>query len=203
MSVKQMELYDYLQQKAPGQWEQRVRIQEYKKGVFVYSPPQRLRYICELVAGAVKLGCYTDEATEFTYEVLKPGDFFGNFQYLNGPFAEFSKTLAPTTVRCYDLSLFKDMIIQHPQIAEWFVARLTSRWCSSETKLVHIGTLEPRQRIKQAYQLFNKPVMDSSTQNHMLAELLTFKDIADLTGTTRQLVAQVLRDVLIRTTKPS
>jgi CRP-like cAMP-binding protein len=169
-----------------------VREISVKKGAFIYSPPQLRTNMYEIVEGAVKLGYYDDEAQEKVYEILEPGQFFGNLQFLDGSFSEFSKALVPTTLRCYRIELFKQAITQYSEVAEWFYKKIVHRWCRSERRLVFISRYEAQERILKTHASFMHPVHGADGKNYLLSEIITCKDLASLTGTTRQLVSKVL-----------
>jgi CRP/FNR family transcriptional regulator, cyclic AMP receptor protein len=186
-------LFAYLQCKNDSRLAQHVLVKKYKKGAYIYAPPTRMNYICEIVSGAVKLGCFSDKE-DVIHELLEPGEFFGNFRYLPGkPFAEHSRTIVASEVRLYEIDFFKDIINRDPVTSDWFMATITSRWCKTECRLQEITSYEPRQRIRRLYQQLSRPVVDAYQQVYQLNDLITFKEMADLTGTTRQLVAQELK----------
>mgnify|MGYP001349337263 CR=1 FL=1 len=69
--------YEYIS--TASQVESLINVQEQviKKGEYVYDPSSDHKYIFEVVEGAVKLGSYTDDGDEFTFDVLFKNDFFG------------------------------------------------------------------------------------------------------------------------------
>jgi len=186
-------LYPYLLSKHDSRIAEHILVRKYKKGAYIYAPPARMNYICEVVSGGVKLGCFSDKE-DVIHELLEPGEFFGNFRYLPGKlFAEHSRTIVASEIRLYEIDFFKDIINRDPVTSDWFMARITSRWCKTESRLQEITSYEPRQRIRRLYQQLSRPVTDAYQQVYQLNELITFKEMADLTGTTRQLVAQELK----------
>jgi CRP-like cAMP-binding protein len=164
-----------------------------EKGHLIYQPPKRITPIYEIISGVVKIGTYSPEGEEVCYDILKPGDFFGNFQYLNGQFFEFSKTLTPAELRVYDLDFFKDLVTGTPKLADWFFKELVSRWCRAEDRLFAIRSLNPEEKVKKILPYFLEKIQDASGKTQSLLKVVTFQDIADLTGLTRQTVSKVMR----------
>jgi CRP/FNR family transcriptional regulator, cyclic AMP receptor protein len=186
-------LYPYLQAKYDNRITENIIVRRYRKGEYIYAPPTRLNYICELISGSVKLGCFSDKE-DVVHEILEPGEFFGNFRYLKGQlFAEHSRAVVTSEIRLYEIDFFKDVINRDPVTSDWFMAQITSRWRKTECRLLEITSYEPRQRIRRLYQQLTRSVLDAHQQVYRLNELITFKEMADLTGTTRQLVAQEIK----------
>jgi CRP-like cAMP-binding protein len=164
-----------------------------EKSTYIYKPPNYEGFIYEIVSGAVKLGSYSEHGEEFVHDILHKGDFFGNLRYLNGQFFEFSKTLIDTKVRKYEISYFKKMIINDPYLSDWFISYLVKRWCISEKKMGNITGNKIEDRISFVRKFFNIEVHDASGEQFLLFNLLTQKDVGDLSGATRQTISTILK----------
>lgn len=174
-----------------------------EKGHLIYQPPQRATPIFEILSGAVRIGSYSPEGVEVCYDILKPGDFFGNFQYLNGQFSEFSKTLVSTELRVYDVDFFKQLVINSPKLSEWFFKKLVGRWCRAEDRLFAVKSLSPQDKVKKILPYFLVEIKDASGKTFLLQKIVTFQDIADLTGLSRQTVSKVMHKEFLKTVKIS
>lgn len=172
-----------------------------EKGHLIYQPPNRITPIFEIVSGSVKIGSYSPDGEEVCYDILRPGDFFGNFQYLNGQFSEFAKSLTPAELRVYDVDFFKQLVTNTPTLAEWFFKVLVSRWCRVEERLFAIRSLTPQEKVRKILPYFQVQILDASGKLFSLREVVTLQDIADLTGLTRQTVSKVMRENIGRMTK--
>jgi CRP/FNR family cyclic AMP-dependent transcriptional regulator len=191
--ISETGLYNYLlENNIPGLKEKVVHA-TLKKGQQLYGPPQRKTDIYEIITGAVKLGGISAKEEEYIYEILTPGEFFGNLALLGDTFSEFCKTMCATQIRVYDLSFFKHIMTHDPNVAEWFFGKIVFRWNKTESLLAYIRSLEPRERIQHLYADMTKIIMTAGNREAVLNKLLTYKDIADLTATTRQLVADTVR----------
>ncbi|WKN44798.1 Crp/Fnr family transcriptional regulator [Tunicatimonas pelagia] len=167
----------------------------YCRGDFVYLPTDRLDTLFIIERGVIKLGNYSPKGTEVTYDIVYPGEFIGNLQYLpNTIFSEFAKALSPVEVYSYPTPLFKEVIRQDADIAERFHAVMARRWCRAETKLFVNASLSPGERVEQLLQQYSQKVAAEGGKFITVSTLLTQKDIADLTGLTRQTVAQIMRN---------
>ncbi|MGO4905792.1 Crp/Fnr family transcriptional regulator [Flavobacterium sp. W20_MBD1_R3] len=164
-----------------------------EKHTYVYQPPYDEGFIYEIVSGAVKLGSYSEQGEEFVYDILHKGDFFGNLRYLNMQFFEFSKTLIDTKIRKYEISFFKKTISNDPYLSDWFLSYLTKRWCISEMKMGNITGNKIEDRISFVRKFFNIEVHDARGEQFLLFNLLTQKDVGDLSGATRQTISTILK----------
>lgn len=172
-----------------------------EKGHLIYQPPQLITPIFEIVSGAVKIGSYSPEGVEVCYDILRPGDFFGNLRYLQGQFSEFSKTLTSTELRVYDADFFKQLVTNQPKLAEWFFKELVIRWCRAENRLYAVRSLDPAEKVNRILPYFQDQITDADGKIINLRKMVTLQDIADLTGLTRQTVSKVLQEDMMRPNK--
>lgn len=206
MGITENGLYDYLAHKNMARLRESVFEKEFKKGEEVYGPSRHYTHIYELVEGAIKLGSISRRGVGIMHEILVREEFFGNLRLLDNnaglfgklkglhkPFSEFSKALVPTVVRCYEYDFFRHLMINDPNVAEWFYSKIVSRWCKTESLFICILSLPPRERIKHVYDLYDTKIRTGEHREVYLNKSLSFQEIADLTGTTRQLVAATLR----------
>ncbi|WP_111672444.1 Crp/Fnr family transcriptional regulator [Algoriphagus litoralis] len=191
--------FNYLEEEGIAVAEKFVETVLLEKGQLIYQPPQRITPIFEILSGAVKIGCYSPEGEEVCYDVLRPGDFFGNLQYLNGQFSEFAKTLTTAELRVYEVDFFKQLVTNTPKLADWFIKELVSRWCRAEDRLYAVRSLTPQEKVKKLMPYFQDQILDASGKLFHLQKIVTFQDIADLTGLTRQTVSKVMREGIGRT----
>lgn len=167
----------------------KVREMNLKKNEIIYDPSSDHLFIFEVLEGAIKLGSYTEDGEEFVFDILLKGDFFGDLKYLNNQFFEFSKAILDTRVRVYHRDFFKRMVVASPSISEWFISYLVKRWCSAEKKLKKLHEKKPQEKLSFMGSFLDVQVKDMHGKSFNLVNLLTQKDLGDLTGLTRQTVA--------------
>lgn len=197
MAIPSFSLYEYLKNSPRHQYHlaDNVREMYVKKGEYIYRPSEDIYTMYEIIKGVVKIGSYSKDGSEIVYEVLKPGDFFGNMHYLDGNFQEFSKAASCLHLRQYDLVFYKYLIENEPQPSEWFNKYVVRRWCRAETRFFTVVAEDILTRIQRLYKEFNKDVMDAKGNMVNVFSLLSQKEIGDLTGSTRQTIAQVFRQI--------
>ena len=90
---------------------------------------------------------------------------------------------------------FKKLVQQDLYLADDFHQMIVRRWCRAETRLFHIASLTPAQRVMKLLKQYPLPIADADGYAHAIRSLLTQQDIADLCGLTRQTTARILKEV--------
>lgn len=194
-TIAEIGLYNYLLSKDIPGLKEKTSYHMLKKHSWLYSAPQQFTNIYEIINGAVKLGRLSPKGKECVYEIVTPGEFFGNLNFLpDAPFSEFSKTLTPTEIRAYDLDFIKHLMTHDPNVAAWFYSKIIERWNKTESLLYYIRSYEPRKRIELLQTSMHKKIMTAVNREVFLDKLISLQDMADLTATTRQLVADTFRN---------
>ena len=75
---------------------------------------------------------------------------------------------------------------------------MVRRWCRAETKLFANASLSPTERVKKLLQQYRQEVTIDMRKSVPIHTLLTQKDIANLTGLTRQTVAQITKNMHVK-----
>jgi CRP-like cAMP-binding protein len=170
--------------------------QRFEKGTYIYQPGDAQTHIHLVEAGVVKIGSYAPNGDRVIYDVLQPGEFFGNLNYLNTDteFFEFAKALTSVTVLSVELAFFRHSIVHDPVASAWFNENVVRRWCRAETRLLGMARADIETRLENLRNQYNKPVQDSSGRQHNVFNLLSHQNLADLIGTTRQTVSKKLKE---------
>ncbi|WP_192347999.1 Crp/Fnr family transcriptional regulator [Algoriphagus sp. Y33] len=199
LKIAKMEFspYNFLSVHNPEAIGNYVNTVEFEKGELLYQPPQRITPIYEIVKGVVKIGTYSPMGMEVCYDILRPGEFFGNLRYLNGQFSEFAKSLSSMIVREYDSEFFKRITVFEPEISEWFNIQVVKRWSRAEDRLCAVRSLDAAAKVRRILLDFQNHLEDASGRLINLQKIITLQDIADLTGLTRQTVSRVLKEEVL------
>ncbi len=192
--MKYFSLHRYLQES--NKYDVSGKIDElfYSKGEYIYNPPFSPPLMYEIVYGAVKIGGYSDKGDEVLYDLLGPGEVFGNLQYLPMEnFQEFSRAVSDVHIRTFDLAFYKELIVHDPIVSEWFNKYIISRWCRVEARFFSVSSRNIEERVLLMYQQYSRSVLLSNGTYVPLIELFSQKDLADLTAATRQSVSQAMK----------
>lgn len=186
-------LYEYLLTH-PDQ--NNLEIRKFDKGTYIYEPGDEQSCIYLIERGAVKIGSYSADGERVIYDVLQPGETFGDLDYLDGgvEFFEFARTITSTTVLAIDLAFFKHIIFHDIVVSEWFNVAIVRRWWKAETRLLHMTRGNIQARLDNLRREYQKVIVDNEGHLHQLFDLLSHQDLADLIGSTRQTVSKKLRN---------
>lgn len=166
-----------------------------ERGEYLYQPTDRLNTLYVVEQGALKVGGYSSRGKEVAYDVLIRGELVGNLQYLpDNTFSEFARALTSVRVVLHPLRTFKKLVQQDVLLADEFHQMIVRRWCRAETRLFHIASLTPDQRVAKLLKQYPGPITDADGRAHSMRNLLTQQDIANLCGLTRQTTARILRE---------
>ena len=206
MEISEIGLYNYLADKDIDLLEKNVFQKKYKKGEEIYGPSKQCTYIHEIVNGAVKLGSISTKGVSVLHEIVTEKDFFGNLKLLENYnysikcatekpkyVPEFSKAIVPSVIRFYNYNFIKNLIVNDTNVTKWFYATLANRWSKTESLFICILSLPSRERIQHIFDQYNESVNAGQQKKVCLTKFISNQDIADLTGTTRQLVAETLK----------
>lgn len=183
----------------PGQLlnSSQIRFTQYAKGEFIYLPDDLSINIYIISRGLVKIGGYSSAGKEVMFDCIFPSEFFGNLKYIEGDFFhEYAKALLDTSVIEIRVEQFKHLIHTELEVSNWFHEISTLRWYRAESRLFRIASEKPQGRINHLLPMLYEKVTDSRGKTYELIELLSYQDVADLSGLSRQSAARVLKDIV-------
>lgn len=194
-----MILYDYFNSLLPEvQIQDAIKKKRYERGEYLYTPSVQSNKVFEINRGVVKIGKYSHQGEELCFHFLYNNEIIGNLKYDDHPFNEFAKAVTGLEVTTYDLTLFKQYTVHDPLMSEWFNKTLIHRMLRLEDRLVNICSLPPKDRIVELIKEFNTTIICANGKKIWVPDLLTDKDMAQLTGLTRQTVSKILKNLLMK-----
>lgn len=168
--------------------------QRLERGEYVYKPGDDEPFIYLIGRGVVKIGSLGPQGERVVYDVLQPGETFGDLDYIDDvEFFEFAQAATSLSLFVVHLSFFRHVIIHDPVVAEWFNETMVRRWYKAERRLLHRAHEPVERRLMQLQQQYDQPVRDADGVNHQIFELLSHQEMADLIGATRQTVSKKLK----------
>lgn len=185
-------LPDYLIGQSPGTSTRR----RLERGDYVYKSGDNEPFIYLIEKGIVKIGSLGPLGERVIYDVLLPGETFGDLDYLDdAEFFEFAQAATSLSVVAVERPFFRYIIVHDPVVAEWFNKTIVRRWHKAEMRLLHRARETVERRLLQLKEHYRKAVNDADDVSHQVLGLLSHQEIADLIGATRQTVSKKLRAV--------
>lgn len=168
----------------------------YKKDQFIYMPEDQASHVYLIVDGRVKIGHYLDDGKEVVTAILTTGEIFGELALAGEEVRrDFAQVMAETVICPLTVDELKDLMYDDKELSFKILKLVGLRLMKLERKLELLVFKDARTRIieflKDAASWKGKKVGFET----MIPTKLTHKDIASLTGTSRQTVTTVLNEL--------
>ncbi len=169
---------------------------EFKKDQFIYFPNEKATHIYMIVNGRVKIGHYLDEGKEAVTAILGTGEIFGELALAGEEQRkDFAQAMDAVTICPLSIDDLKELMKQDKELSFRMLKLVGLRLMKLERKLELLVFKDARTRIveflKDSASWKGKKVGFET----MIPTKLTHKDIAALTGTSRQTVTTILNEL--------
>jgi CRP/FNR family cyclic AMP-dependent transcriptional regulator len=145
-----------------------------------------------LVAGELKVFTCGERGRELVYNVLRPGEFFGEMFLDGGPRSASVKAVCTSICVVVAREEFRDFMREYPEFAESLVLTLISRVRHATEQLRDLALKDVYER---AASLLNElAVAEGNVRT--IRPAVTQQEIADRIGATREMVNHVIRDLV-------
>lgn len=170
---------------------------DYKKDDFIYFPDQLSNHIYMIAQGRVRIGSYTDDGKEIVKAILSQGELFGELALAGEDRrGDFAQAMDDETMICpmsiqemqHLMADNKELSFKIFKLIGWRIKRLEKKVESLVFKDARTRVVE---FIKEAAAWKGQKVGFET----LVKTRLTHKDIAALTGTSRQTVTTILNDL--------
>lgn len=163
---------------------------------YIYLPEEPARKIFLISSGRVKIGTYGSDGKEVTKAILSPGEVFGELALISdGSRRDFAYSLEDTTLCVLEKPDLQEMLRERNELQLFFLRLIGNRTLRLEQRLENLMFKTSRSRIVEfLHELANTKGRAVGFEREV-RNMLTHKEIADLTGTSRQTVNAVLNDL--------
>ncbi len=192
-----VDLFSILCPRKVGNMEEKHPINSFKKNEFIYFPNDKANYIYMIADGRVKIGHYTEEGKEVVKAILGKGEIFGELALTGEEKREdFAQSLDENTSVCpMSIEEMQNLMLEDKELSFKIYKLIGLRIRKLERKIESLVFKDARTRIieflKDAAEWKGKKVGFET----MIPTRLTHKDIANLTGTSRQTVTTILNEL--------
>ncbi len=174
-----------------------VQVKSYPRASFIYRPGEHADWVYFVTEGVVKTGTLSDDGKEVIKNVLYSGDMFGELG-LSGleQRPDFAASLrGEVEILRIPVKIIRELIKKNPMVGLKMIEKLGERIARSEKRLEQMVFQDARTRIisfllEQA-EKNGKKFGDETLIRHGF----THQDMANITGTSRQLVTIVLNEL--------
>ncbi|MBA4055606.1 MAG: Crp/Fnr family transcriptional regulator [Marivirga sp.] len=168
----------------------------YKRDQFIYMPEDSATHIYMVVNGRVKIGHYLENGDEVLSAILTRGEIFGELAMAGEEKrTDFAQAMEEATICPLTTEELKDLMYENKELSFKILKLIGLRIMKLERKLELLVFKDARTRVieflKDAAAWKGVKVGFET----MIQTKLTHKDIASLTGTSRQTVTTILNDL--------
>jgi CRP-like cAMP-binding protein len=169
----------------------------FKKDQFIYFPDEPAQYIYMIAEGRVKIGHYLDDGKEVVTSILSTGEIFGELALAGEEKRrDFAQAMDEKTTVCpLSIEDLKQLMWEDKELSFKMLKLVGLRLMKLERKLELLVFKDARTRVIEF-------IKDSATWKGkkvgfetLIPTKLTHKDIAALTGTSRQTVTTILNEL--------
>lgn len=190
-------LYDVLCPHKVKTMAERHTFNYFKKDQFIYFPDEPAQYIYMVADGRVRIGRYLDDGKEVITAILGMGEIFGELALAGEEKrTDFAQAMDDKTTVCpLSIDDLKQLMYGNQELSFKMLKLVGLRLMKLERKLELLVFKDARTRIIEF-------IKDSATwkgkkvgYETLVPTKLTHKDIAALTGTSRQTVTTILNEL--------
>jgi CRP/FNR family cyclic AMP-dependent transcriptional regulator len=167
-------------------------VQTYPRGALLIQEGDVSNAMYILLAGELKVFTRDRRGRELVYNVLRPGEFFGEMFLDGGPRSASVKAVSTSLCAVIGPEELRAFMKEYPEFAESLVLKLISRVrrATEQTRSLALHGVQER-----VISLLNELAEDDG-DSRVIVQALTQQELADRIGATREMVNQVLRGLL-------
>ena len=174
-----------------------VQSKQYPKSTFIYNVVEEADWVYFVTEGVVKTGTINEEGKEVIKNILYPGEMFGELG-LSGMLErpDFAASLkSKVEIIRIPVKVLKDLITRNPEVGLRMIEKLGARITRSEKRLEQLVFDDARTRIVGfLHEQAAKNGLKFADET-LIRHGFTHQDMANITGTSRQLVTIVLNEL--------
>lgn len=194
--LEDIDLYEFLCPTKLSDSEEKRSIHSFKRGDYIYFPAEPSNEIFLLHSGRVKIGSYSADGKEVIKAVLGPGELFGELSLSGeGVRADFAQAIDDVEVCSMNLDEIEQLMKGSTSFSLKITKVIGQKLVKTERRLESLVFKDARTRIIEylcdAANEYGKPVGTET----LIDNVLTHREIAHLTGTSRQTVTTILNEL--------
>ena len=170
----------------------RGNVQSFARGQLLIEEGDASDALYILVAGRLKVFTRDDKGRELVYNVLEPGEFFGELLFDGGVRSASVKAMLESQCIVVHENEIRQFLCDYPEFAESLILKLIARVRHATQQVRSLALDGVYERIVT---LFNDIVQSEHTA-HSIPITITQQEIADRVGATREMVNHVIRDLV-------
>ncbi|MBL7842603.1 MAG: Crp/Fnr family transcriptional regulator [Cyclobacteriaceae bacterium] len=190
-------LYNVLCPHKTKELDKKHEFRQFKKDQFIYFPNDEADHIYMVAEGRVKIGHYLDDGKEVVSSILTKGEIFGELALAGeDKRRDFAQVMDNNTSICpLNIEALKALMKDDKELSFRLLKLVGLRLMRLERKLELLVFKDARTRIVEFLKDSASWKGKKVGYETMIPTKLTHKDIAALTGTSRQTVTTILNEL--------
>ena len=191
-----VDLYKILCPHRVKRMHERHKFLSFKRDQFIYMTDDPALYVYLVVNGRVRIGHYLENGNEVTTAILSQGEIFGELAMAGEVNRrDFAQAMDSATICPVTTEQLKDLMYENKELSFKILKLIGLRLMKLERKLELLVFKDARTRIVEFLRDMASWKGTKVGYEIMIPMSLTHKDIAALTGTSRQTVNAVLNEL--------
>jgi CRP/FNR family cyclic AMP-dependent transcriptional regulator len=163
----------------------------YTKNSVIITQGERSNSLYLIIEGRMKVYATDAEGRQTLLAFLNAGDFFGELSLLDDePRSASVMTVAQSHLLCLTHEAFHRFVTTHPEQLLPMLRVLARRLRALDDTIRSLSTLDVYGRVARV--LLNEA---SASEQHQTTPRLTHQDIAEMVGSSREMVSRILSDL--------
>ncbi len=194
---EEVDLYKILCPKKTPAMREKYPYQHFKKDEFIYFEEEPSDSIFLIANGRVKIGSYTEDGREITKAILSRGEIFGELALIGeGKRKEFAQAMEDNTELCpMSIADLQQLMAENKALSLKIYKLIGLKIQKLERKVESLVFKDSRTRVVEFLKELAQEKGKKVGFEIMVKNYLTHKDIAALTGTSRQTVTTILNEL--------
>lgn len=192
MSLRQVPLFSCLSDEELATLQARLVRRTFPKNTVVISEGDDSSSLYLIEKGRVWVTREHDSGREVVLASLGKGEFFGEMAIIEGsPRSANVVTRESTQVAIVRRPDFQELLAKNPSLAVNLMRGLCSRLRNASTNIESLALLDVYGRVARLLIDLSQPVDGI----HVIEEPLTHKEIANMVGSSREMVSRIMKDL--------
>ena len=192
-----VDLFQLLCPAKTGNMEENHQVATFKKGEYIYFPEEPANKIYLIEEGRIRIGTFLEDGKESVKAILSAGEIFGELA-LTGEVrrTDFAQAMDDGTKACImDIEEMKELMAENRDLSFKIIKLMGLRLKKLERKVESLVFKDSRTRVIEF--LHEAAIWKGKKIGYetLISTRLTHKDIASLTGTSRQTVTTILNEL--------
>jgi len=196
MSIENVDLFDGLMPEEIQILRDTSVLRDFAKNTVLIHEGDVADSLYVVESGRVKVYCSDKSGKDFVLNILEDGDYFGELALLDDDKRSASvRAMETTKVRIVYKEDFKAILDMHPNITRILNKNLTRRIRKLTNDVKSLALQDVYGRVVKVLTNLAQPAGEDGSMR--IEEKLTQQEIADRVGSSREMVARILKDLTI------